>query len=263
MHFLEKAIKALNTLLADLKAIGDGLRENKDAIRDSNAARQSQNIPQPFSIRIPEGVETRQSASEAEKKTKHQNKILFWQKVTFWAVAAYACIAALQLYATREASYEDQRPWVAGDHWEFPYVFTLSSDPCSDRRCVGIYIRNYGRTPAMNVKGGAKVTISSDDSSPIPGPTDLRPLRGVLPNDQTALWFTERMKPEDLAEYAKVGRLYVRARIEYCDIWDNFNWTNFCIYHESNKPDKEFWPCERLKGEVGTTRNGCQNFVKK
>lgn len=203
-------------------------------------------------------AEERKARSD-QRKYQCRNLVAAWAGV--FVVAAYTTIAALEWGATREASYQDQRPWVAGDHWEFPFKVRqgFPNAPCTDQSCVGIYIRNVGRTPAINVRAGAKITIASDDSGLIQEPADERPVRGVLPNDNTSTWFAEHISPDELAEYANIKRMYVRVRIQYCDIWGNANRTDFCIYHDSTTPPEEFWPCQRIKSRVWTGKGDCEN----
>lgn len=244
--------------------------KNHDRDYDSNRSEPNQDhsIPrQILSVVCIPPTPSKEERAQQKKENRQQTRLYRVQVGTLLALCVYTGVTILIWLATKDATYQNQRPWIAGAYWEFPYKFILPTDPCADGHCVGIYIGNYGLTPAVNVTGGAKITIASDDSGRIPiqepEPADQHPLRGVLPNDKTALWFTERVRPDQMAEYATVKRMYVRARIEYCDIWDNFNWTTICLYHDSTTPFSEFWPCEHITSEVRTIQRGCKNFTRK
>jgi hypothetical protein len=254
--FRKEARKALELFHRDIQ-------NHTEAVRAQNTRSEKERELQPIWLDKVISQYQQSERSKSSQEDRHyriQNSIRWATWGAFIAASIYGSVAMLQWSAAREASYEYQRPWVTGNAWEFPFKFLSDKDPCADQLCVGIYIRNSGNSPALNVTGGG--LISTSDPNPTAQPRNQQRIRGVLPGNDSATWFVERVTPDQAAEYAKGKRLYVQARIEYCDIWNNFNWTNFCIYHESSKPDREFWPCPGVNDSVETIPHGCRKFRK-
>jgi hypothetical protein len=261
-----------DSLLAELKRIGDSLQKQTEAAHESENPEDEQQAPAAV-VGIRDAIqsvgESYKTAHSPKKWYKDRN---FWVSVVGVAVvAAYATVATLQWNAiqetnriNRQAIIENQRPWVTPIIWEFPFKVGSSTDPCVNDLCIGVYVSNSGRSPALNATYSVLVSVLRSDPPPTENPGPQKSLRGIMPADyKWAIYFTENVTQQQAAEHARGARLYIQARIEYCDSWNNLNWTSFCMYQRSGVGYNSFAPCDSIGDRVRTIPNGCQNYKKK
>lgn len=271
-RFLELATKLrdeVHIIAERLLFIRNDLATRHQEAAKSNQTGKRKRGPNPevdVVIHTPEYVRIEErKARESQKKYQRHSLFATWAGV--FVVAAYTTFAALQWCATRQASYQDQRPWVAGTRWNLAGELTENTDPSSVK--VTIEIQNLGKTPALNVTGSGRIyLLPSDPQGALDAGDDPKTIRGILPQG-VPTWLPFDAEPslldftrDDILEYRHNHRkMYVQAKIGYCDTWNNFNWTLFCMHRAYGEDLTYFRSCEH-GNSVHTKFNGCKNFEK-
>jgi hypothetical protein len=164
MRFLEKLFSIVDTFHKDLKTLAERIHDNTEAAKDRNTADKTQNIPQPFAVSIPEGIENRKSAADKKDEATYQDKTLFWQRWTFVALVVYALFTLFIYCANKRvadiASRQlemSERPWVSSEtNIAGPVIF--DSEGIHGR--FDVHLSATGHSPAVGVRVNAKIAIA-------------------------------------------------------------------------------------------------------
>ena len=162
-----------------------------------------------------------------------------------------------------------EKPWVAGYSWQvyvsIPKPDTFPPEMVGDITAnsqVEIRVKNFGKTPALNVQTGGKAYILADGADIPREDESLTMIRAVLPPGDTYLPFRVEVpnNPTKVAEYNSGKKnLYVRARIEYCDLFGNLSRTDFCIYHiRQDQRSLNFLACGPGEAEEDSASAKCK-----
>ena len=89
MRFLDSIFAVIDTFHDDLKELAQSIRNHAEATRNSANASKAHGVPQPATISIPDGVESRKSTADKKDDAKYQDQTLFWQRLTFFALRLF------------------------------------------------------------------------------------------------------------------------------------------------------------------------------
>ncbi len=163
-------------------------------------------------------------------------------------------LANLGIRQNLESVRLDQRAWLS-------VAFTLSREPEEDSPLpenmvveVISHIMNTGKTPAMFVRPKT-FAVLAEQIPPMPNWNQRLELPAILPREMrdqilararqsitvfpgdramTIVQHPIAFYPPSVAQYKKHQRtIYLWQRIEYCDVFGNFHWTQSCTTHVS------------------------------
>jgi hypothetical protein len=264
MRFLDSVFALFETLHSDLKILAERIHDHAKATENASAADKTQDIPQPFAISIPEGIENRKSVADKKDSTDYQNKTLFWQRFTFYALVVYAFVTLLIYCANKKAADAatktadtDARPYVVVDNvWkahkppddEDKTITRL--DPCSadtQKICFDLFYTVTGHTPAIDVRRNIHVLLKESDIDAEKVVSDL-PIKWSEPKIGGNPPMSSRQHEWiDSAEHETLSagqidqmlhdqiQMYVYGAIEYRDMFDACHVTRFCFVERVKK----------------------------